>query len=252
MPAVPASESNAVARSSSAAATTIRNAFMAGSGLADDVLELFEDRAVLVRARFGRGERLGELLQETALLGTEAARHHHAHAHVQIAPPLGPEVRHPVVAQAEAGARLRALRNADPGGLAVQGRHVDGGPERRLGEADGHLAEQARALPTEERVLGHAHHHVEVAGGAALRATFALARDAELAARVHAGGNLDGELALHLDVSGTVAGLTGSADDLARSAALAAGAGHAEEALLERDLTAATAGAAGAGGGARR
>src|SRR5262249_27908965 len=116
----------------------------------------------------------------------------------------------------------------------------------------GDLAEQRGSLALEERVLLHADDDVQVAGGAARAARLALAADAELAAGVHAPGDLDLQLPLHGEVSLSRAVLAARGHHLTVAVAAAAGPGHAEEPLLEGDLAAPPAGRAGGGGGAGR
>ena len=68
-------------------------------------------------------------------------------------------------------------------------RHVDLGAERRLREADRHLADDVVAVAGEERVLAHVQDDVEVAGGAAVAPRFALAAQLQARAGVDAGGD---------------------------------------------------------------
>src|SRR6185437_3150405 len=75
----------------------------------------------------------------------------------------------------------------------------------------------------------------------------ALAAEAQLHALLDPGGHRNGALDLALDQALSLAQRTGIADHHARSRAGAAGAGHAEKALLEADLAAAAAGGAGRG-----
>src|SRR5262249_34851363 len=106
-------------------------------------------------------------------------------------------------------------------------------------------------VAAEERVLLHADDHVQVARRPARGSRLALARDPELAARVDARRDLHVQLALHGQLSLAAAVLARVRDDAAGPAAAPAGAGDAEEPLLERDLAAASARGAGRGLGAR-
>src|SRR5262249_8463268 len=120
-----------------------------------------------------------------------------------------------------------------------------------LRDVQRHLAEQAGAFALEERMLLGAHDDVQVARRPAGRARLALARDAELAARVDPGGDLDLEPALDGHLALAAALLARARDHAAGAVAAAAAPGHAEEALLESHLARAVAGAAGRGLGAR-
>src|SRR6266446_5279019 len=88
----------------------------------------------------------------------------------------------------------------------------------------------------------------------AVRSWLPFLRQAQTDAVVHARRDVHLELSLDLPVTLAVTLLTRRADDLARPAALAAGAPHGEETLLVHDLAAAMArragGRAGAGLGA--
>ena len=99
-------------------------------------------------------------------------------------------------------------------------------------------------------VLLHLEEHVEIARGSAVAAGLAFAGQPQAIAIVHAGRNVDLELALHLAVAVAVALGAGIADDLAGAVAGAAGAADGEEALLVEDFAAAVAGGAGAGSAA--
>ena len=81
---------------------------------------------------------------------------------------------------------------------ALEGRNVDLRAQRRLGEGDGDLAEHLGVLAHEDGVLLHVHHHVEVAGGAAVIAGLALADQPHPRAGVDAGGDLHRERGLRL------------------------------------------------------
>src|SRR5258708_3060963 len=115
-----------------------------------------------------------EPLEQLALLLGELLRDLDGHAHVLVAALVAVEMGDALAAQPENLSALRA------GGdlhlhLAVQRRHLDGGAERRLGEADGHLADDLGVFASHALVLLHLHHHVEIAGRAAAFAGLALA-----------------------------------------------------------------------------
>ena len=150
-------------------------------------------------------------------------------------------------------ARLRAFGHRDLGARAVGHRDLDLVAENRLHEADRYLADERRAVALEEAVLviAHPQDDVEVSGRRRTHSRLALAGNPKLRPGVDTRGDLDLDLALlrHETLAATVA--AGRRDDLAGSAAPTAGAGHREEALLERDLAGAVARAAGGGLAAR-
>src|SRR5690606_11617911 len=104
---------------------------------------------------------------------------------------------------------------------------------------------QVVAVAVEDRMLAHAHFHVEVAGRRARRAGLALAIEADAIAAVDAGGNLDREDLLVLDAAGAVALAAGVAHHLATTGAFRTGLLHGEDATLETHLAVAMAGGAG-------
>src|SRR6266704_1287728 len=238
-----------MARSSSEAGTVTRKAIMAAAS-AQDVLHPVEERLVLV-LEVGHGQRLLELLEQALLLGVEPGGDDDSQEHVEVAPVLAAELRKALAADAEDRPGLRALRNRNPGLASVEGGHVLVAAQRGLGHADRHLAEEARAVALEEGMLLDADDHVEVAGRPPQAARLALAGDAELASRVDPGRNLDLQLAFDRNLPLAVAGLAFAGHHPARAAAAAAGAGHAEEALLESHLPRPAAGGTGGGLGPR-
>ena len=153
------------------------------------------------------------------------------------------EAGHPLPAQPEHVAVLAAGRHLELRD-AVQDRHVHLGPERRLGEGQRERAVELVALAREEGVLAHVEDDVEIARRAAGQAPFALAGDAHLRALVDAGRDAHLERPLLGHAALARAGLARALDDLALAAALGAGAGDREEALLVAQLAAPLAGGA--------
>jgi hypothetical protein len=95
-------------------------------------------------------------------------------------------------------------------------------------------------------VVLHGDDDVEVAGRTAGGAVLSFAVQPQTLSGGDAGRDLDRELAVTGDASGAMARRAGCGDDLARAAALGAGARDGEEALLISQLAAAVAGRAGA------
>src|SRR5688500_10985271 len=107
MPSVPASQSRAVATSSSAAGTVTRKAMTSSRPtLGKEVLHPVEDRAVLVRG-FRNRQHLAQLLHQLALLRGQARRRHHAEGDMKVSAPPRAEVGDALLSNAEAGAGLR-------------------------------------------------------------------------------------------------------------------------------------------------
>jgi hypothetical protein len=86
-------------------------------------------------------------------------------------------------------------------------------------------------------MLAHVHDDIEVAGRSAGGAGFAFADETQLLAGRDPGGNLDGDLPLARDPSRAAAFGARLRDDLAGAAALRAGTGNGEKALLIADLS---------------
>src|SRR5690606_4349742 len=123
--------------------------------------------------------------------------------------------------------------------------HVDHIAQRRLRDADRHFAVQVVAITVEDRMLAHAHFHVEVARRGARGAGLAFATQADAVAAVHAGGNLDRQDLLVLDPARAMTLAAWAADHLAASATFRAALLHGENAALEPHLAVPVAGAAG-------
>src|SRR5882757_177780 len=189
------------------------------------------------------------LLQRLAGLGVQLLRHGHldgdeqitvaAAALVDAAPP------YPQRAPARrAGGHLQRHR-------AVEGRHAQGGAQRRLGVRDGHGQGQVVALASEQLVRADVHGDEQVTGRAAPRAGHALAGDAQPGTVADAGRYPDVDGAgLHGDPAALAVG-AGVVDDLAGAAAVAARLAEPERPLVAADETGATAGRARVGSRAR-
>ena len=80
----------------------------------------------------------------------------------------------PFTFEPEHGAGLCAGGDTDAG-LAIQRRHLDFGPERRLHEIDRHLAEEIIAIALENFMRSHVQDHVQVARGSAAEASLPIA-----------------------------------------------------------------------------
>src|SRR5205807_2705960 len=179
-------------------------------------------------------------LEQLALAGGELAGNLDVHAYELVAAAVALQIGNAFPLEAENHAGLRARRNLDLG-LVLQRRHLDLGAERELGERDGQLADDVLTLASEQRVLGHRDDHVEIALGPAGKPRLALTAELEPRAAVDAGGDLHAQILRDADAPGAAARGAGIGDDRAFAAALAAGLGDREEALLETDLAAAPA-----------
>ena len=146
-------------------------------------------------------------------------------------------------AQAELRAGLRLRRNAYRD-FALQRRHRQLGAQRSLRKADRQFAIQVAAVALEDRMLAHAHFHVEVAGRRAGRAGLALPAQANAVTVVDALGDLHGQRAGLLDASLAVALAAGILDRLPGTAAMRAGLLDREDAVLHAYLAVAMAGRA--------
>src|SRR4051794_39099710 len=111
----------------------------------------------------------------------------------------------PLVPQPEHLARLRLRRYAQLR-LTVERRNLDLPAERGGRKAHRHFAMQVGAVAREDRMCLEIDDHVEVARRTAVRAGFALARQADPIVLVDAGGNLHRERLLLLYASCTPAG----------------------------------------------
>ncbi len=136
------------------------------------------------------------------------------------------------VAHPERPARGGAGRDADRHRVALDGRHLDVGPERRLGEGDRHGDGHVVAIAPEHRVWLDVHPHVEVARRAVVTTGCSLALEPDRLAVADAGRDA------HLDHAGpgrdagARAGRAGRVDEHAPPAAVRAGPAEGEEALV--------------------
>src|SRR5262249_59720743 len=131
--------------------------------------------------------------------------------------------------------RLPVLRARGPPHrlLSVERRHLDVASEGDGGEVDRDLAEQIDAVAAEDLVFLHVHDDVEMAGGPAARAGFALTLEPQLLAGGDPRRNLDRNLPFPRHLAGAAAGGAWLRDDLSSAAALRARARHREESLLQ-------------------
>src|SRR4051812_1369789 len=179
-----------------------------------------------------------ELLEQLLLVAGQLLWRDHLHRHEQVTAVPAAAVRHvghPFAAQAEDGARLRALGDRE-GLLAVQRRNGDLAAERQRREVDRDLAVKVVPVALEELVVLDVDHHVQVPGRAAIGSGFAFARKPQTLAAGNAGGNADGDLAILLDAAAAPARRARIRDDAAGAAALAAGPRDREEPLLVAEL----------------
>src|SRR2546430_132665 len=137
---------------------------------------------------------LGELLEQRARFFRQGGRHGNFDGHEQVAPGVGPRATTPPHPEGLTG--LRPRRDLELDLRAVERRHIDLGPQRRLGDGHGHLQREVVAPPTEERMRRHADPDVEVAGLASGRRRAALGRQTDPVAVVDAGGDPHLEVAL--------------------------------------------------------
>ena len=94
-------------------------------------------------------------------------------------------VAHALAAQTKHLLALGPRGNFDAG-APIQRRHLDVGAERGLRQAHRHLAVQVIAIALEDGMRLQPHLHVEIARRPAAGAGFALAREPDLVALVHA------------------------------------------------------------------
>src|SRR5690349_9868202 len=135
----------------------------------------------------------GEFLEQLALARGQLPRRLDEHADDLVAATVAVHVRDAAALQPERLARLRPGRDLHLR-RALERRHVDLRAERRLREADRHVADDVRPLADEERVLADVEHDVEVARRAAARRGLTLATQLETRAAVDAGRDLDAQL----------------------------------------------------------
>src|ERR687887_1041647 len=185
-----------------------------------------------------------ELAQQVALLAREPLRHGHLDGDQQVAEQPAGGAGHPAAAHPEGAAVLGAGRDLERH-RPVQGRHLQLGAERGLGEGHRHGDGQVVAAAAEQRVLADVDLDDQVPGGRAGLAGLALALEADGGAVADPGGDADLQLA-GADLAAPAAAVGARVVDH-RAAALAgrAGAGQPEQALVAGDGAAAVAGRAG-------
>src|SRR6266404_3322607 len=209
--------------------------------LAEHLLDLLEE-ALAHRVHLLAGH-ARELLEQLALARGELARRLDDDAHEVVAAPVAVEIGDALALQLEDRPRLRPRRNAHPQ-LSLERRHLEVGAERRLREADRHVADDVVLFATEQGVILHTDDDVEVARRAAGRARLPFAPQLEARPGVDAGWNLHAQ-ALRATHGPLAAALrTGIADRAAAAVTLSAHLRDAEEALLEAHLPGAAAGGA--------
>src|SRR2546422_6702810 len=214
----------------------------------EQLAHLGEERLRLrVRVLAGEG---GELLEQLTLLLGQLLRHLDGHTDVLIAALVAVEVRDALSAQPEHLAALRAGRDLHLH-LPVERRHVDGRAQRRLGEADGDLADDLGILADEAGVFLDVHDHVQVSRRAAPLPRLTLAGELEPGPGIDPRRHLHGEHAFGLDLARPAASHARVGDDLTGSLALAAGPGDLEEPLRHPQLAGSVAGGTGLRSGPR-
>ena len=141
-----------------------------------------------------------------------------------------------LAANAQLAAVRRTGRDPDRDGQAVEGRNLDLGAQRGLGEAHRDVQRQVLALPAEDPVRLDVHGDVEVARGATPFAGRALALQPDPLTVLHARRDADLHGLARLAAAGAVAGLARLVDDQTATLALGARLGHREHATLDRGL----------------
>ena len=137
------------------------------------------------------GDRVGELLQQLALLAAQPSRDDDVGHHAQVAAAArAPQARHPVAAHGEDVAGLRSRRHLDLD-VAVQRRHRQLGAQR--GQRGGHVEDGHEVVAVaQEALIGRdPHEHVEVAGRAAALAGVAAPGEADALAVGDPGRDVD-------------------------------------------------------------
>src|SRR5258708_3253186 len=149
-------------------------------------------------------------------------------------------------AQPEDLPRLRLGRDLDLGRALERG-DLDLPAERRLREADRHLAVQIVPVALEDPVGLEVDHSVEIARRTAIHAGLALAGQADAIALIDARGNLHRQGLVLLDAPGAAAGRAGVGHHLAGAVAGGTRLLDREEALRQPHRPRAVAGVAGLG-----
>src|SRR5438270_1825644 len=191
-----------------------------------------------VRSRGFLG-RLGQRLHSLALLGRELGRDGDLGGDEQVTGALADG--HAAALDPEGAARTRPRGDAQRDGPSVEGRHLDLGTQRRLGEGDGHGEEQVPSLAVEQLVGRDMDDDIEVAGRAAIPSCAATTLQTNALAVV------DPSRDAHLDLARSALDARASAcrarrlDDGASARAARTRPAERERALVVFDRTAATA-----------
>src|SRR5271157_2420651 len=157
---------------------------------------------------------------------------------MQVAAPSAIQDRHAFATRLERCARLRTLGHLQRV-VAIESWHADLSAERGLRKRNRHHAVQILALALEEGMLFGVQHHVEIAGGAAVKSRLAFAGVQNASAFLNARRHVHLHRTLACDASMTFALVAGMDDQLARALAGAACPRDGEEALLIAHLSAA-------------
>src|SRR5205085_1886499 len=104
-------------------------------------------------------KRMGELLEQMALLLGELLWYLHLHGREEIAAAVAVDIRQSLAAESKRGAGLRAFRHFHPL-VPVEGRNGNVASEGKRGEIHRNLAEQVDAVAPEELVLADVNHHI--------------------------------------------------------------------------------------------
>src|SRR5450755_2076775 len=184
-----------------------------------------------------------QLAQQLLLAVGEAHRGLHHHLAQEVARIGRAHALDALAAQAKHLPRLGLGRHLDLG-RAVERGNLDLAAERRLGEADGHLAVEVVAIALEDAMGLQVHDDVEVPRRAAVHAGLAFAGQADAVALVDAGGNLHRQSLVLLQAPGATASRAGIGHHLARAVACGTGLLDREEALRQAYRARAVAGVA--------
>jgi len=148
--------------------------------------------------------------------------------------------------ESEGGAALGAGGQADQGfglsaSFAVEGRNFDFGAESRLREIDGYFADEIVAFALEDLVIFNVDDDIQVAGRTAALARGAIARGAELGARVDSWRDAESHRGGFVGAADAFAGAAGLFDDLAGAFAPGTRLLDAENAARDNDTSPAAA-----------
>ena len=167
---------------------------------------------------------VGKFLQQFLLFGVQLLRYGYSDLYVMIAAAvLRAQDGHALAADAEYRTGLRAGRNFQLD-FAIQRVDADRRAQGRLSEGNRFLRQDVISFPRELRVPADEDVYVQIAVAAAAYARFAFAGYAETGSVVDAGRNLDFQFLADLDRAVAVALRALLLDDLARAAAVRAGA----------------------------